>query len=82
MSIHAAIITTDCIATIAEPLDCLLDAMLDAQNRVGQITWTTIAFDSAYGTYRDSADHEAPITVVDTSATNELHELVRTWVHP
>ena len=43
MSITTAIITGDCIAMIDQPVDCLLDAMIEAQNRVGQITWDDIA---------------------------------------
>jgi hypothetical protein len=39
MSITAAIITEHTITTNNEPIDCLLDAMLTAQNTLGQISW-------------------------------------------
>jgi hypothetical protein len=82
MSITTAIITTDCIATIDQPVDCLLDAMIEAQHRVGQITWNDIAFDRAEGTYRGPANTDIPISVVDTSATNDLLAAVERWMHP
>ncbi|MDW5610445.1 hypothetical protein [Mycolicibacterium sp. D5.8-2] len=80
MSITTAIITTDCIAMIDQPVDCLLDAMIEAQNRVGQITWNDITGERADGTYRGPANTETPISVVDTSATTDLLTAVRTWL--
>ena len=80
MSITTAIITNDCIATIDQPVDCLLDAMIEAQNRVGQITWDDIAAERAHGTYRNPAGATAPITVVDTSTTTDLLDTIRTWM--
>lgn len=80
MPINATIITTDCIVTLAEPVDCLLDAMIDAQNRLGQITWTNIQIHRAHGTYQGHIGTPAPVVVVDTSATTELLTSVNTWI--
>ncbi|BBX54655.1 hypothetical protein [Mycolicibacterium poriferae] len=78
MSITTAIITTDCIATIDQPVDCLLDAMIEAQNRVGQITWD----DMPSGPTAPTAPRRShgPITVVDTSTTTDLLDTIRTWM--
>jgi hypothetical protein len=81
MSINTAIITTDCIATIDQPVDCLLDAMIEAQHRVGQITWDDITTGRAHGTYRNPAGAQTPITVVDTSTTTDLLDTIATWMH-
>lgn len=43
---------------------CLLDDMLDAQAKVGQITWLTITEHSATGTY-DNNGTQATITVTN-----------------
>ena len=80
MSINTAIITADCVATIDQPVDCLLDAMIEAQNRLGQITWTDITPQRADGTYRGSANPEAPISVVDANATTDVLSALRTWM--
>ncbi len=79
MTINTAIITTSCIATINESVDCLLDAMIEAQNRHGQISWDDIRTHRAHGTYRAPAGGQAPITVVDTAAP-DLHDTIYTWI--
>ncbi len=82
MSITSTIITSDCVVSIEPPVDCLLDAMIEAQNRVGQITWTDITESRAHGSYRGHDRAAAPISVVDTDATTELLGALRTWMQP
>jgi hypothetical protein len=72
MSIPAAIITEYTITTSNEPIDCLLDAMLTAQNSLCQISWDTITAEAAHGTYRDPAGTTAQVTVIDTGSTGLL----------
>ena len=79
MTINTAIITADCIATINEPVDCLLDAMLEAQSRHGQIAWDDIHPHRAHGTYRNTDSNPANITVIDTAA-DDLHDTIHTWM--
>lgn len=81
MSITAAIITTDTITSLTDPVDHLLDAMFTAQTQFGQITWDTLASDAAHGTYRDPSGNPTPITVVDTSATATLLATVTGWIN-
>jgi hypothetical protein len=79
MSITAATVTTDTITTTAEPIDCLLDAMITAQNTLGQISWDTITTEAAHGTYRDPAGTTAQVTVIDTGSTGLLGA-VQDWM--
>ncbi|APA78428.1 hypothetical protein BB737_10125 [Mycobacterium avium subsp. hominissuis] len=80
MTINAAIITTDSVTTITVPGDCLLDAMLIAQDKLGQITWTKLGETASHGTYRTAAGGDASVSVVDTSATRELRRSVDNWL--
>ena len=75
MTINTAIITADCITTLDQPVDSLLDAMIEAQNRVGQITWDDISAHRAAGTYRAGT-----IAVVDTGADAALRGAVAAWM--
>ena len=79
MSITAATITEHAITTTAEPIDCLLDAMIAAQNTLGQIAWDTITMESAHGTYRDPAGASATVTVIDTASAGLLGA-VKNWM--
>jgi hypothetical protein len=79
MSITAAIITEHTITTNAEPIDCLLDAMITAQKTLGQITWDKITMEAAHGTYRDPAGATASVTVIDTADT-ALLAAVKDWM--
>jgi hypothetical protein len=79
MSITAAIITEHTITTTAEPIDCLIDAMITAQKTLGQITWDKITMEAAHGTYRDPAGATASVTVIDTADT-ALLAAVKDWM--
>jgi hypothetical protein len=79
MSITAAIITEHTITTTAEPIDCLLDAMITAQKTFGQISWDAITMEAVHGTYRDPAGATAQVTVIDTAATGLLGA-VKDWM--
>jgi hypothetical protein len=79
MSITAAIITEHTITTTAEPIDCLIDAMITAQKTLGQITWDKITMETAHGTYRDPAGATASVTVIDTADT-ALLDAVKDWM--
>ena len=79
MSITAATITEHTITTTAEPIDCLLDAMITAQKTLGQIRWDHITMESARGTYRDPAGATASVTVIDTASTGLLGA-VKDWL--
>ena len=81
MTITAAIITSAAITTLTESADCLLDAMVTAQNILGQITWTELGEKASHGTYRTDNEDTATVSVVDTSATAELRGSVETWMH-
>jgi hypothetical protein len=80
MSIHAATITKHTISSTAEPIDCLLDAMITAQNTLGQINWVDITLDSARGTYRDDGTGDIEtVTVIDVSS-RALETVVKDWL--
>lgn len=79
MSINTAIIAHGTIVTIGEAVDCLVDAMVEAQRRVGQITWDNITTEAAHGTYTtDGATN--PIVVVDTKAYTNLLAVIEQWM--
>ena len=79
MSINTAIIAHGTIVTTGEPVDCLLDTMVEAQRRVGQITWDTITTEAAHGTYTTDGSKN-PIVVVDTKAHTNLLATVEQWM--
>ncbi len=80
MSIHAATITKHTITSTAEPIDCLLDAMITAQKTLGQISWDDITLDSAHGTYRDTDTGVIEtVTVIDVTS-RALETAVKDWL--
>jgi hypothetical protein len=80
MSINTAIIAHGTIVTTGETVDCLLDAMVEAQRRVGQITWDTITTEAAHGTYTNDGEKN-PIVVVDTNAHTDLLATIEQWMN-
>ncbi len=81
MSITAAIITSDTITSLTEPVDSLLDAMFTAQHNLGQITWTDLDMDAARGTYRAANGASTNVTVIDTNATDALTTAITGWIN-
>jgi len=80
MSIHAATITKHVITSTAEPIDCLLDAMISAQKTLGQISWVDITMDSAHGTYRNAATGTTEVVTVIDTASAALEGVVNDWM--
>ena len=80
MSIHAATITKNTIATTAEPIDCLLDAMITAQQILGQITWEEITLDSAHGTYSDADTGTTETVAVIDVSSHAIETAVKDWL--
>jgi hypothetical protein len=80
MSIHAATITKRAISSTVEPVDCLLDAMITAQQTLGQISWDDITPDSAHGTYRDRDSGTTEVVTVVDVASAALETLVKDWM--
>ena len=79
-TIHAATITKHAIATTAEPIDCLLDAMITAQKTLGQISWVEVTMDSAHGTYRDATTQTTEtVTVIDVTS-RAIETTVQDWL--
>ncbi|TXI56475.1 MAG: hypothetical protein E6Q55_28840 [Mycolicibacterium mageritense] len=81
MTIHTAIITDSGREDLPEPVDTLLDTMIEAQRRAGQISWHTITETYAGGDYRTSDGAEARVAVVDLDTTDhDLLPLITLWV--
>lgn len=73
-AIHSAIITDTGRTDLTETVDCLIDTMIEAQRRLGQISWHTITETYAGGDYRTDDGAEARVVVVDLDSTD--HDLL------